>query len=95
MSSQALTARAAHVDERRALQRLQALRKARQTVQARVERQRKDEQRARAEFKRWLTRERIAYTAHSLEPDDRKLLRAWARILAEQPSLYGPRAQAT
>jgi hypothetical protein len=93
MSANAFTAHAAQLDEHRTMQRLKSLQKARQALARRVAAQRRDEEHARREFKQWLRRERLAYETHAAQPDDHQLLRAWRKILAERPALYGRREQ--
>lgn len=78
-------------DERRHAARLRGLAKARRARARNTARRRREEDRARVVFQRWLQRERAAYALHAVSPDDAQLLRRWQKVLREMPALYGRR----
>lgn len=71
--------------------RLRALAKARRVRTHNAERRHRAEDAARAQFGKWLQRERLAFTLHAADPSNVQLLNAWRKTLRERPALYGRR----
>jgi hypothetical protein len=81
----------ARTEEQAARARLRALAKARRARAHNAERRRIQASRDRERFAAWVKREHAAYDRHAAFPTDANLRRAWLRVWAERPALYGTR----
>jgi hypothetical protein len=84
----------AGTDEQAARARLRALAKATRARARNAERRRIQARRDRERFAAWIKREHAAYDRHAASPADANLRRAWLRVLAQRPALYGKRGAA-